>query len=282
MKSSQSLKLLIPLISASVASFISPHRLSAEVSLHSQCPDSGTLTSAQFASQVDPACYTKPDSYQVKIIEIGMCKDNPLATDSLLTTSCAVLFSNSNGLEIDLASGGDLLSKVELDGGSVPAKDTYLFAYIVMDKSTFKISTSYETTERTWYSSSSISEYNENYSGWKTTSPSETGTFSIGGFGTGNCSEGVSHETLNLTGAFLNEDYVISTPVSDDCPNASYLAMSQSLSNSVTINSDNPEIDVQFDLTSYGSLIIGQESSPDFSAGVGLGFPIINIVTNKT
>ncbi len=282
MKLSQSLKLLIPLISASVVNFILPNKLSAEVSLHSPCPESGTLTNAQFASEVNPACYSKPDSYQVKIIEIGMCKDNPLATSSLLTTSCAILFSNSDGLTIDLASGGSLLSKVALSGATVPAKDTYLFAYIVMDDSSFKISASYETTERTWYSSSSTSEYNENYSGWKTTSPSEAATYSIAGFGTGNCSEGVSHESLNLTGAFLDTNYEISTPVGDDCPNATYMAMSQSLANSVTITSDNPEIDVQFDLTSYGALIIGQESSPDFSAGVGLGFPIINIVTNKT
>ncbi len=272
----------VPLLSISLINIFIPNRVFSEVSLHDQCPESGTLSHAQFASQVTNACYSKPDVYRVKIIEVGMCKDNPLATDKLLKTSCAILLSSTTGIDVELASGGNLISKVNINGAEIPEKETYLFSYIVMDSSGFEVSGSYTTTEGTYYSSSQASAYNSAFTGWKTTPPSEAGTYELGGFGSGNCSEGVSHETLSLTGAFLDTNFAISTPVGNDCPNASYLAISQGLDNSVTITSDSPEIDLEFDLTKYGMLIVDQETSPIFSAGMGLGFPIINIKTIKS
>ena len=199
-------------------------------------------------------CYKTPDRYVVKILEMGLCTSNPLSGTDFDGSTCSATYTNTDGVEIDVAAGAATLS-----GGTStrPASGTYPHAYVKM-ANTFGLKGSYELNSTTYCSQSDATA--DSTSGCTAENFTET----LKSFG-GSCSnpydadDAKASEALSegtMAARLTNSSYVTATAC-----DATHLVGALALTNSVVIEDSTAGLEVKFTVSNSGMTIIPSDNT---------------------
>ena len=194
-------------------------------------------------------CYKTPDRYVVKILEMGLCTSNPLSGTNFDGSSCTATYTNTDGVEIDVAAGAATLT-----GGTntKPASATYPHAYVKM-ANTFGLKGSYQLNGTTYCSKSDASA--DSTSGCTAENFTETlKSFSGSCSNPYNADDAKASETLTegtMAARLTNSSYVTATAC-----NATHLVGALALTNSVVIEDSTSGLEVKFTVSNSGMTII--------------------------
>ena len=209
-------------------------------------------------------CYKTPDRYVVKILEMGLCTSNPLSGTDFDGSTCSATYTNTDGVEIDVAAGAATLS-----GGTStrPASGTYPHAYVKMTN-TFGLKGSYQLNSTTYCSKSDATA--DSTSGCTAENFTETlQSFS------GSCSnpydadDAKASETLSegtMAARLTNSSYVTATAC-----DATHLVGALALTNSVVIEDSTAGLEVKFTVSNSGMTIIPGDNNGDVVGQFGGG-----------
>ena len=209
-------------------------------------------------------CYKTPDRYVVKILEMGLCTTNPLSGTDFEGSTCSATYTNTDGVEIDVAAGAATLS-----GGTStrPPSGTYPHAYVKM-ANTFGLKGSYQLNSTTYCSKSDATA--DSTSGCTAENFTETlQSFS------GSCSDpydsedAKASETLSegtMAARLTNSSYVTATAC-----DATHLVGALALTNSVVIEDSTAGLEVKFTVSNSGMTIIPTDNNGNVVGQFGGG-----------
>jgi len=209
-------------------------------------------------------CYKTPDRYVVKILEMGLCTSNPLSGTDFDGSTCSATYTNTDGVEIDVAAGAATLS-----GGTStrPASGTYPHAYVKMTN-TFGLKGSYQLNSTTYCSKSDATA--DSTSGCTAENFTET----LQSFG-GSCSDpydaddAKASETLSegtMAARLTNSSFVTATAC-----DATHLVGALALTNSVVIEDSTAGLEVKFTVSDSGMTVIPSDNNGDVVGQFGGG-----------
>ena len=209
-------------------------------------------------------CYKTPDRYVVKILEMGLCTSNPLSGTDFDGSTCSATYTNTDGVEIDVAAGAATLS-----GGTStrPASGTYPHAYVKMTN-TFGLKGSYQLNSTTYCSKSDATA--DSTSGCTAENFTET----LQSFG-GSCSDpydaddAKASEALSegtMAARLTNSSYVTATAC-----DATHLVGALALTNSVVIEDSTAGLEVKFTVSNSGMTIIPTDNNGNVVGQFGGG-----------
>jgi len=228
------------------------------------------------------SCFVTPETYKVRIFEMGFCTSDPLAGTSLVggdivtdntidESTCISTFQSQKGSLVNLAGG----ATQNLTGENIkPPLGTYPYAYLKVSN-TFGLKGTQKINNTTYYSSSdgTATTNAANYAEWdekiidfekgpqceplaenRLMAVSET--FNTGFTG-----------TMKAVLSHLNNDQYVGTSQAD-CGNSTTIFGSFSPTNPIVISSDTKGLQVSFTITDRGLSVIGEDTTVSrFSSG---------------
>ena len=209
-------------------------------------------------------CYKTPDRYVVKILEMGLCTSNPLSGTNFDGSSCTATYTNTDGVEIDVAAGAATLT-----GGTStrPASATYPHAYVKM-ANTFGLKGSYQLNGTTYCSKSDATA--DSTSGCSAENFTETlKSFSGSCSNPYNADDAKASESLTegtMAARLTNSSYVTATAC-----DATHLVGALALTNSVVIEDSTAGLEVKFTVSNSGMTIIPTNNSGNVVGQFGGG-----------
>ena len=226
-------------------------------------------------SSINNACYITPNTYKIRVYEMGLCTADPLAgttinssdevvTDNTITdSSCTPSFQSSTGSLVNL--GGNATQT--LTGTNIrPPAGSYPYAYIKI-KNTFGLKGTYQINNQTFYSSNdgspvaegSYDEFDEDlmdFSNGKTCSgsPELAGAEVFTSAPTGTMKAVLAQVSGGNLGTYTADS---------SCGSSTHLYGTFAPTNPVVITSDTQGLEVTFSITKRGMTVF-----PDGSGGM--------------